>query len=982
MSAVYDCSKTSDIQTSVMAWYTDVMHEVKPITSGYRLALSYNLVHTTKALRPALSGNNRVFLAIRQVLVAWKSGARQDVPEKILYLLDHKYSQANLRGSALKGSDAQRVAILDTLGKQLGFKLGLASVECHVTGAADDDGGGYYGRRNCYWDEESERDDDMLGFMEICDTMMSLTNFVNLDGVQVADEIEISGTTKTIPDDLEESVRSGAHDEQEYEGYMGNGAGTLERWYRRTVLVIWPKFADCIVSDNPEDVCSDLKDEATSTKSCTPEQHATIEFLLNRRVGQCGDAVNVAGAVCHAACCWGDLELWKRTVQRCSPAAGAMTLTAEDVRAAITTFGFDAVNPSLDEMLRHEKRNRQLFVFLEALRATKLDQSTDDTVGKAPGGSKELAVAVSDWIVSRWSASLKTLRALSKEDFATISKLAAGNGGLWYIILPQLAQTSDASTLREFALYMNKEHDSGQDANSSLRQETVAQILRFSISKLVITLCAPPGNHRSYPYMAYSRLELPEPLKPDPSLEVAKTYFETCFTLNCPSQSSAVIAKVSDISGQPATDGPRRARLLMLPFLTWASEFIAKHPNEEEIPDLSSLHKAAIESILDDVATHPTTATREEMGRLLQTAALPGGMNIFVDSILPRLDTLASSEAPAKAILEELQPRLALLVMPASYQGLKLPDVMLAVAKKYAQCASIDTTAAVITAIDCCIRMQALDGVWTIFNRVLDPNKLKQQSSVSYSYRSLFGNSSEGSIYADTVVVPLMAQLRELALKHDMFDTFIPAFRQIARTYTQRALGPLPSGNSDKRYTTIRGWLCSCTHCKRVRVFLLLKPERSMALERIGAPSRKHVEGYLAQFVTAEGATWDTIRTSPQGLKVTKTDLLHSRSVWQSRQQKAKQLIKDVSPDEAERVRIYGGEYAEYAKWMKGVPASGATASQQRQPIAATPSTSTASQAVNAGVRRTSSTQSSQALPPAKRVKKSGTREVIDLTSP
>jgi predicted 2-oxoglutarate/Fe(II)-dependent dioxygenase YbiX len=30
--------------TSALAWYTDVMHEVRPVTSGHRLALSYNLI--------------------------------------------------------------------------------------------------------------------------------------------------------------------------------------------------------------------------------------------------------------------------------------------------------------------------------------------------------------------------------------------------------------------------------------------------------------------------------------------------------------------------------------------------------------------------------------------------------------------------------------------------------------------------------------------------------------------------------------------------------------------------------------------------------------------------------------------------------------------------------------------------------------------------------------------------------------------------
>ena len=40
-----DFSPNSLISTAVLAWYTDVKHEVKPVTSGYRLALTYNLIH-------------------------------------------------------------------------------------------------------------------------------------------------------------------------------------------------------------------------------------------------------------------------------------------------------------------------------------------------------------------------------------------------------------------------------------------------------------------------------------------------------------------------------------------------------------------------------------------------------------------------------------------------------------------------------------------------------------------------------------------------------------------------------------------------------------------------------------------------------------------------------------------------------------------------------------------------------------------------
>lgn len=209
-----------------MAWYTDVLHEVEPVTSGYRLALSYSLLHTTKALRPALSNGDNVLNAFRQVLLAWRASAGSNVPDKILYLLKHEYPQEKLNGDALKGTDAQRTAILDTLGKELGFSLGLASLECYIKGTPEDDGESHYGkRRNSSWNdwdfEDYGENDHALNFGHIKERSMLLDSFVGLNGGQIADEIKIDGTTKTIPDDLEKTVTSRPHDEQEYDRYFG-----------------------------------------------------------------------------------------------------------------------------------------------------------------------------------------------------------------------------------------------------------------------------------------------------------------------------------------------------------------------------------------------------------------------------------------------------------------------------------------------------------------------------------------------------------------------------------------------------------------------------------------------------------------------------------------------------------------------------------------------------------------------------------------
>lgn len=227
LSTVIDFSTDSHLSTSVMAWYTDVTHEIKPITSGYRLALSYNLIHTTNALRPVLPSSYDVVAKLRRILSSWKQNL-DSTPEKLIYLLKHKYSKANLRGSALKGEDAHAASLLESLADELRFHVGLAIVECHVSGQADDMGGYRYDK----YSEDVDPSD--LDIVEETGRTMSVTNLVNLDGRSLATSINMAKgdeddeddeeghNPETIPADLRSIVEDGSPDEQSYEGYQGN----------------------------------------------------------------------------------------------------------------------------------------------------------------------------------------------------------------------------------------------------------------------------------------------------------------------------------------------------------------------------------------------------------------------------------------------------------------------------------------------------------------------------------------------------------------------------------------------------------------------------------------------------------------------------------------------------------------------------------------------------------------------------------------
>lgn len=143
-------------------------------------------------------------------------------PDKIIYMLDHKYSHANLSASASKSRDAHIIAILDTIAKEIGFCLGLANVEHTETGYADDNGCNYY-RKKPWYDpyDDDPVDEDNVSMAEVEERNTTVENLVNLEGELISDNVDYDEELETIPS-FNELFDGDSWDDQEYEGYQGN----------------------------------------------------------------------------------------------------------------------------------------------------------------------------------------------------------------------------------------------------------------------------------------------------------------------------------------------------------------------------------------------------------------------------------------------------------------------------------------------------------------------------------------------------------------------------------------------------------------------------------------------------------------------------------------------------------------------------------------------------------------------------------------
>ncbi len=137
-------------------FYADCFHEVKPVLSGYRLCLVYNLAIAGRSTQPQLSKNDEIIEHVDSYIQKW--GQEQHQFPFLTYLLDHSYTEKNLCLSNLKSSDYSKASILLKAAAKHQCKAFLCLVSYYEESYGDyyGDGDGY--KRNRYRDDEESED--------------------------------------------------------------------------------------------------------------------------------------------------------------------------------------------------------------------------------------------------------------------------------------------------------------------------------------------------------------------------------------------------------------------------------------------------------------------------------------------------------------------------------------------------------------------------------------------------------------------------------------------------------------------------------------------------------------------------------------------------------------------------------------------------------------------------------------------------------
>lgn len=240
------------------AFYVDCHHQVLPVKSGYRVALSYNLI-ASRSGKSALRRPDRRELdalehGVREFFrtpppPSWTGQPPQPPPDRLVVLLDHQYTQKGLDWRALKNADAARVGALRHVAEALDCEVALALADVHETWMCEDEEYGYgrygRGRRRGYRryvdeDENEEMSEESSGFpdlIELQDSEVELRHFVDAHGKAgaAAGRVPESELCFTKPSADLDPFQS------QHEGYMGNWGNTVEHWYHRAAIVLWPR---------------------------------------------------------------------------------------------------------------------------------------------------------------------------------------------------------------------------------------------------------------------------------------------------------------------------------------------------------------------------------------------------------------------------------------------------------------------------------------------------------------------------------------------------------------------------------------------------------------------------------------------------------------------------------------------------------------------------------------------------------------------
>ena len=132
-----DMNASDPSELAYAAFYADCAHETRPVREGCRLSLVFNLClgpKDRKTPRHAPDHSSQI-QEVTEHLIRWRD--EESGPDKLVWLLDHDYSEAGLSWDVLKNADSTLAGVLKKAADQADCEIHAAILHIEDEGSPD-----------------------------------------------------------------------------------------------------------------------------------------------------------------------------------------------------------------------------------------------------------------------------------------------------------------------------------------------------------------------------------------------------------------------------------------------------------------------------------------------------------------------------------------------------------------------------------------------------------------------------------------------------------------------------------------------------------------------------------------------------------------------------------------------------------------------------------------------------------------------------
>lgn len=255
-----------DYKINYTAFYADCEHEVKPLTSGYRVCLTYNLVQEKSGKKIQL---NSLESYVEKLAAIFKKQSLSGEQKPYIILLGHQYTPENFSKDTLKLNDRPKAEVLFRAAKEANCYAKMCLVTSYITGLPDEDGYGYG------YEDEGDANAKMV---EVYDESLYIEHWLEND-------IPLLNNVSFEENDLITSFAL-KEDEpiiKESTGYMGNWGPDLMHWYHYGAAMIWSHEtnAQLLPQQNTESMLAWIDYFNKNPKQLSEAENASVNAILS-----------------------------------------------------------------------------------------------------------------------------------------------------------------------------------------------------------------------------------------------------------------------------------------------------------------------------------------------------------------------------------------------------------------------------------------------------------------------------------------------------------------------------------------------------------------------------------------------------------------------------------------------------------------------------------------------------------------------------